>query len=87
MKKFLNTIALVGTLSLAACASNNNQYAGDVYDPIEPVNRRIFAFNEGVDYILLDPLTDVYRFVVPDAFRIAIGNFLNQPEITCIFGQ
>lgn len=78
MKKIFQTLVLIGSLSLSACASNNNdaQYAGDIYDPLEPLNRGIFAFNDGLDYILLNPITDAYRFVVPDAFRIAISNFL-----------
>jgi len=78
LKKTLQTLALVASLSLSACATNSNdaKYAGDIYDPIEPINRGVFAFNDGLDYILLNPLTDAYRFVVPDAFRIAIANFL-----------
>jgi phospholipid-binding lipoprotein MlaA len=78
LNKFLHTLVLVASLSLSACASSNHTagYAGDVYDPIEPINRVTFAFNDGLDTVLLNPLTDAYRFVVPDAFRIAISNFL-----------
>lgn len=75
-KKFLQTTILVGTLTLGACASSEQMANGDVYDPLEPYNRAMFSFNEGLDYILLDPLTEVYRFVVPDVFRLAISNFL-----------
>lgn len=74
-KKLLLGAALISTVAMGACASNDTTQ-GDIYDPLEPYNRAVFAFNNGVDYVLLDPLTEVYRFVVPDAFRIAISNFL-----------
>jgi phospholipid-binding lipoprotein MlaA len=35
-------------------------------DPLEPVNRVIFSFNEGLDVVFLEPLTKLYRFVLPD---------------------
>jgi phospholipid-binding lipoprotein MlaA len=78
IRKFALTFAVIGGLALSSCAStSNNQPAYDmVNDPWEPYNRAVFSFNEGVDYILLDPITEVYRFVVPDAFRTAISNFL-----------
>lgn len=74
-KKLLLSAALISTVGLNACASNDKSYA-EAYDPLEPYNRAVFAFNNGVDYVLLDPLTEAYRFVVPDVFRLAISNFL-----------
>ena len=74
-KKLFLGAALISTVGLGACASNDNSYA-EAYDPFEPYNRAVFAFNNGVDYVLLDPLTEAYRFVVPDVFRLAISNFL-----------
>ena len=53
-------------------------------DPLESVNRGIFAFNQQVDRFLLDPITRVYRFIVPDpakrAVRRAFAN-LNAPSV------
>lgn len=74
-KTLLHSVALTATLALGACASDE-QHNGEIYDPWEPMNRAVFSFNEGVDYVLLDPITEVYRFVVPDVFRLAISNFL-----------
>lgn len=76
-KKFILGMALVSSVALGSCASSMQSSMDDVYDPWEPYNRAVFSFNQGVDYVLLDPLTEVYRFVVPDAFRMAIANFLN----------
>jgi phospholipid-binding lipoprotein MlaA len=42
------------------------------YDPLEPVNRRLFAFNRGIDYVLLDPVTRAYQFIVPTEGRRAV---------------
>ena len=39
-------------------------------DPFEPLNRRIFEFNEGADAILLKPVAVVYNNVVPTPLRI-----------------
>jgi phospholipid-binding lipoprotein MlaA len=42
------------------------------YDPLEPVNRGFFALNRGIDYVLLDPFTTAYEFVVPVEGRRAV---------------
>lgn len=76
-KKLVLSGAAIATLGLSACASSNDVANGEIYDPWEPYNRAVFVFNDGVDTVLLNPLTEVYRFVVPDAFRIAIANVLN----------
>ena len=75
LKKTCLTLAIASSLTLGACASNDQQY-GEIYDPLEPYNRAVFSFNQGVDYVVLDPLTEAYRFIVPDVFRLAISNFL-----------
>lgn len=53
-------------------------------DPFERVNRHIFTLNRGVDWILFDPLTRVYRFVLGDFARQSIRNLfanLNTPVV------
>ena len=76
LKSILLGTATIATLGLSACASTNDTANGDVYDPLEPYNRAVFAFNTGFDTVILNPLTEVYRFIVPDAFRMAIANVL-----------
>ncbi len=49
----------------------------DVNDPLEPLNRAIFQFNEIVYAALLDPLARSYNAYVPDTLRLAIGNLLS----------
>jgi len=46
-------------------------------DPLEPMNRAIFDFNEGFYSYVLDPLSDAYKFVVPKGVRTMVRNFLS----------
>jgi phospholipid-binding lipoprotein MlaA len=43
-----------------------------VPDPIEPLNRRFFAFNDQIDQYLLVPVTNAYRFAVPAPIRMCV---------------
>lgn len=44
------------------------------YDPIEGFNRAMFGFNHYFYSYLFIPITDGYRFIVPDVARDKIGN-------------
>ncbi|HEV7930391.1 MAG TPA: VacJ family lipoprotein [Nitrosospira sp.] len=51
-------------------------------DPWEPVNRKVFGFNETVDDYVFRPLANGYRWVMPDPLQIAVGNvFSNLNDI------
>lgn len=68
-------------LSLSACASNkhttNESYNEQVIaDPIEPLNRAVFGFNNIVDIAVFEPAAKVYVFVVPEPIRNSIQNFM-----------
>lgn len=45
-----------------------------VWDPLEPVNRGIFWFNDKLYFYALKPVAKGYRAVVPEAGREAVGN-------------
>jgi len=62
---------------LAACSSTPEANRSDFRDPYENTNRKIFAFNMGVDSYVLEPVADGYRSNVPDAGRRAIDNHLD----------
>ena len=52
------------------------------YDPWEPLNRRVHAFNNLVDRRIATPLAKAYVAVVPRPVRLGVGNFfsnLGQP--------
>jgi ABC-type transporter lipoprotein component MlaA/pimeloyl-ACP methyl ester carboxylesterase len=46
-----------------------------VPDPIEPLNRVMWAFNKGLMTGVIKPTSKVYRFVVRKPVRTGIGNF------------
>ncbi|MGE4297721.1 MAG: VacJ family lipoprotein [Desulfovibrionaceae bacterium] len=46
-----------------------------VYDPLEGLNRRIYAFNAAADRYVLLPVVDAYTMAVPAPARTAVSNF------------
>ena len=70
-------MAGVFTLSLAGCSTTNTaSLDSEVYDPMEGYNRAVFAFNDAVDTIFLEPVARGYRFVAPQPVRTGVRNFL-----------
>jgi len=57
---------------LGGCASTNNPR-----DPIEPVNRAVYQFNDAVDQVLFKPVAEAYRAVLPSFVRTGVGNFFS----------
>lgn len=51
-------------------------YASDD-DPLEPMNRAIFEFNEIVDDNVLKPIAKGYKYVTPDTVEVGISNFFS----------
>ena len=50
----------------------------DAVDPFESTNRKVFVFNQGVENVVIDPVTKGYRFIVPGPARRGIHRaFLN----------
>lgn len=54
-----------------------DDYAIVIYDPLEPVNRAIFAFNDGLYDYALRPISKGYTRVVPQPVRHGIRNFFD----------
>jgi len=75
---------------LSACASSdarsepNADDARVAYDPLEPVNRPIKAFNDTFDRLLLRPIAKGYEAVIPRVIRQRVTDFsrnLNTPLV------
>ena len=49
----------------------------EVNDPLEPVNRLMFGFNEVVRENVLGPVAHAYNDHLPATVRLGVGNFLN----------
>lgn len=52
----------------------------EVSDPIEPVNRGIFWFNDKLDVYFMEPVAEGYDYVVPDPVQRGVGNFFKNLE-------
>ncbi|MDP7549006.1 MAG: VacJ family lipoprotein [Alphaproteobacteria bacterium] len=58
--------------------SDADQDTVEIGDPLEPMNRIIFAFNETVDLVLLRPIAIGYNWIMPDlAIQAVRRAFLN----------
>ena len=63
--------AMVAVVLLCAgCASQ-----GDPRDPLEDVNRVVFALNDGLDKAILKPVAQGYDAVTPQPLRTGFNNF------------
>ena len=65
---------LLAALSLAGCAHTPPD---DPSDPLEPVNRGIFKFNEVADKYVLRPVAKGYDKVMPGVARTGVSNFFS----------
>jgi phospholipid-binding lipoprotein MlaA len=66
-------MVLLLAVTLAGCATTGANPA----DPLEPINRAIFRFNDGVDAAVLKPLAHGYRAVTPAPVRTCVANFFS----------
>ena len=70
------------TLLLAGCASN-----GDPRDPLEPMNRGIHSFNEGLDRTVLKPVASGYRAALPDFAQTGVRNFFSNLDDVAVLAN
>src|SRR5712671_6851784 len=68
---------LVFALALAAAAGCATTGDSDPRDPLEPLNRAVYSFNDGVDRAIAKPVATVYRDVVPEPLRNYVRNFFS----------
>ncbi len=81
-KKFTVTLALCALL-LGGCATN-----GDPRDPLEPLNRGIYQFNDAVDRGVMKPVAKGYKAVLPQPVRTGVGNFFsNLDDVVVLFND
>lgn len=49
----------------------------EVYDPLEPLNRRIYYFNYYLDKYVLIPAVNTYEYVTPNFVQKGVSNFFS----------
>jgi len=62
---------------LSACASQPVTMTEPERDPWEPYNRKIHAFNMGLDKAIFRPVARGYDFIMPDAPQRGVRNFFD----------
>lgn len=65
-------VAALALAMLTGCATTRSP---DSRDPIEPVNRAVYEFNDGLDRAVLKPVAQGYRAVLPSPVRTGVRNF------------
>jgi len=66
-------IALLSAVPLlSGCASAHNPA-----DPLEPLNRGIYRFNDAIDKAVIKPVAKGYKAVMPQPARNMVGNFIS----------
>ncbi|SIT35419.1 putative VacJ-like lipoprotein [Paraburkholderia ribeironis] len=67
-------LALVATGLISGCATGPDRKPGD---PLEPMNRAVFKFNDNVDRYIAEPVAKGYQKVTPQPLRTAVSNFFS----------
>ncbi len=67
--KMAVAVALLA-VALGGCATSENHK-----DPVEGFNRAMFAFNEGLDTVIIKPVAQGYDAVMPSPVRTGVTNF------------
>ena len=68
---------LIAAWAALALAASPLALAQSEADPLEPLNRAIFGFNDALDGAVIKPVAQAYAEHVPAPLRTAIGNFMN----------
>jgi len=75
MKKNYSIIGVILlSLLLAGCAGTQSRNTDPENDPWEGYNRKVFAFNNGLDKVVR-PIAVGYDKIMPDPFQRGVGNF------------
>jgi phospholipid-binding lipoprotein MlaA len=89
-RALLRLLLLAGALGLAGCATVPRDPVARAefkanHDPLEPLNRKIFAFNLSLDRHVIKPVAKTYRRVVPGPARDALRHFLDNLDEPIVF--
>jgi phospholipid-binding lipoprotein MlaA len=77
-----NVLLLSATAALSGCASMRADLTDTISpdDPIEPVNRVVYKFNDALDKYFLQPVAQSYTDVIPLPVRECVRNIFNNLE-------
>lgn len=70
----LRIIIILAAVALTGCAST---HASNPEDPLEPINRGIYKFNDTVDKAVIKPVAQGYKAVMPTVGQLMVSNFFS----------
>jgi phospholipid-binding lipoprotein MlaA len=77
-------VAMCGLL-LAGCASTPESIAAN--DPLEPMNRSMFSFNEKFDHYVELPIAGFYLLWMPKPLSRGLNDFLGNLDMPAVFAN
>ena len=79
MPRYLS-LTLIGVVLLSGCStlkSTDDPSAQISSDPLEGLNRGIYAFNDTADKLILKPVAKGYQAIVPEPAQRGVSNFFS----------
>ena len=67
-------VLLLAVLAVSGCATSPD---ADPRDPLEPMNRAVYKFNDGFDEAIAKPVATVYRDLLHVEIRSRVSNFFS----------
>ena len=84
-QKFQSRFPLISIMMLVLLLSSCSTTGSSKNDPLEPMNRAIFQFNEVVDDNIFEPVAKTYKYITPDPVETGVSNFFsNIGEVSTI---
>lgn len=75
VRPLLLALLLLGSAGCASVPAETDERSA--YDPLEPLNRKVFAFNRATDRVLFRPIARGYDWLLPDPVKTGVGNFFD----------
>ena len=79
-------ISKLNITGLCFCFLICNYAQAEMSDPLEDLNRKIFWFNEKLDFHLLEPTAQIYHDNLPNDIRKSVSNFFDNIG-RCVFSR
>lgn len=83
----LCAVLMLGTASCARSVDPKTGYKAGINDPLEGINRGVFALNTALDTVLINPICRVYNALLPDFFRDSVRNFMRNVSSPILVGN
>ena len=85
MQKILSLASIIAlSLLITGCAGTQNRHTDPENDPWEGFNRKVYAFNDGMDKVIR-PIAVGYDKIMPDPFQRGVGNFFRNLDAPVTF--